>query len=131
MADVFRNTGLGFLLGIKSPKEKPELKSSPSWWWRSQNHALSLKLESARIPAPSRYEHKDPVDIEKAALSKESLSTMSVGSDDTGTVTKRLAAAENELGWDGLDDPEVCVMLNIGKVWVQDREKSADCRRTH
>ena len=111
MAGIFRDTGVGWLFGLNSKKEKPDLESSPSWWLRLQNHDLSLKLESARIPAPTRCKQKQSIRAVEKVASSESISVASTFSNDSKTNLKKCAAAESELGWNGLDDPEVRLSL--------------------
>lgn len=108
MASIFRDTGLGFVLGLESKRNKPEIKSSPSWWLSSQNYKLSLKLESARIPANTRYALREAERAEHSTSIGDSLSTASTCSVDTQANEKKCAIADRVLGWDGPDDPEVC-----------------------
>ncbi len=107
MTEIFRDTGLGYLFGVGVKKQKPDVESCPSWWQRSQNHELSLKLESARIPATSRCANHHERPARQCAVSKESLSLASTRSGDTETKSEKCAAADWELGWDGPNDPEV------------------------
>lgn len=107
MTEIFRDTGLGRLFGLDFTRTKPDIESTPSWLLRSQNHALALKLEAARIPATYGQARRDAVRLAEGGSSKESLSTASTRSDDTKTKSKIGPVADQELGWDGADDPEV------------------------
>ena len=105
---MFHDTGLGRVLGLDSKKQKPDIESSPSWWLSSENYKLSLKLESARIPANTRHAHWEAAIVEASLSIGGSLSTVFIGSDDTQTNEKKVcAAADCALGWNGPDDPEV------------------------
>lgn len=119
MTGIFHDTGIGWLLGLNTTEEKPDLESSPSWWLRLQNHDLSLKLESARIPAPTRCKQAQTIKAVEKEPSKESLSAASTFSDDSKTKLKKCAAAECELGWDGLDDPEVPLPISLKSFLLQ------------
>ncbi|KAL6719466.1 GTPase-activating protein [Lecanora helva] len=118
MTSIFHDTGAGWLFGLNSKKEKPDLESSPSWWLRLQNRELSLKLESARIPAPARCAQRQATRAIEKVSSNESLSVASTFSNDSTANLKKCTAAECEMGWDGLDDPEVYLALPLKHVFV-------------
>ena len=105
---ILRDTGLGWLFGVNSKRGTPDPKSCPSWCLPSQNYNLSLKLETARMPATFRRADRDPFRAKDSVAVKESLSTTSTCSVDTQTSSEKCAEADCELGWEGPDDPEVC-----------------------
>ena len=107
MTEIFRDTGVGYLFGVGTQKRKPDVESIPSWWQRSQNHELSLKLECARIPVTSRCARDIRLPATIETQSKESLSMASMRSDDPEIAFKKCEAADYKLGWNGPDDPEV------------------------
>ena len=106
MTSILHDTALGFLLNVDPPRRQPDLQHKPSWLLRSQNHELSLKLESARISRIQANARREAAGFNNAA-SMESLSTTSTNSRITKSEEKDQARADKEMGWDGPDDPEV------------------------
>ena len=122
MLSIFNDTGLGYVLGLDSEKQNPDIESSPSWWLSSENYKLSLKLESARIPAITRYACRKAAIVEDSLSIEGSLSTVSIGSDDAQSNEKACAAADCALGWDGPDDPEVLSSRSFNHPSAQDEK---------
>ena len=107
MACLLGDTMLGRLFGLVSKSTKSDLESGPSRWLPSKNYDPSLKLESARIPATFGHARKDAMEALEKTPDQMSLSVASTWSEDTKTNSEQLADAECQIGWDGVDDPEV------------------------
>lgn len=107
MACPLGDTTLGRLFALSSKSTKSDAESGPSGWLPSQAYDLSLKLESARIPATFGHAREDAMETLEKAPDKTSLSDASTWSEDTKTNLEQLADAECLIGWNGVDDPEV------------------------
>lgn len=106
MAAMFHDTVLGYVLGLDSKSKKP-LEKHPSWWLSSEKYKLSLKLESARIPAHCRDVRREAVYVDDEVSIKKWPSVASDRSDDSEASRRQCAAADRAVGWDGPDDPQV------------------------
>ena len=107
MACLVGDTMLGRLLGLVPKSTRPDPESGSSRWRSSQEYDSSLKLESARIPAMFGHARKDAMKALEKIPDQTSLSVASTWSEDTKTNLEQLADAESQIGWDGVDDPEV------------------------
>ncbi len=97
MADFFRDTRLGQVIGYVSTNSQSESATNSSLSANLQNYDLYLKLESQRLVADFLAKH------DSVRSSSESVSTRS---GESLAALKR-GAIDGEQGWDGPDDPEV------------------------
>ena len=107
MTSLLGDTMLGRLFGLVSKPAKPDPELGSSCWPPSQGFDLSLKLESARIPATFGHARKDAIEALEKLPDQTSLSVASTWSEDTKTNLEKIGDAECQIGWDGVDDPEV------------------------
>ena len=107
MACLLGDTTFGRLFALASKSTKPSPEANSSAGLPSQAYDLSLKLESARIPATFGHVREEVMETLEKVPDNTSLSVASTWSEETKTNLGQLADAECPIGWDGIDDPEV------------------------